>query len=96
MNRIVVLLTPLFAALAGAAASWLAENFPGSPQIDETQLTALIVAAATSALAMAAKWLHGWQKHEERRDKLEELALRRDLDALSLEQLRVRGLGPAD
>lgn len=65
INQIVVLLTPLFALLAGSIAAWVGKHIPGVT-LDATQLTALIAAVATAALTMAIKWLHGWQKHEAR------------------------------
>ncbi len=63
-NRIVVLLTPIFVGLSAALASWIADHFPGAPNLDTTELTAVMVLAAASALTAAAQWLHGWQKHE--------------------------------
>lgn len=63
-NRIVTLLTPVFAGLAGSIVVWMAENLPGAPQISEAGLTAIFVAGATSATAAAWKWLSGWQKFE--------------------------------
>lgn len=65
-NRIVTLLTPVFAGLAGSASVWMAENLPGAPQVSEDGLTAIFIAGATSATAAAWKWLQGWQRHEER------------------------------
>jgi hypothetical protein len=64
LNRIVVLLTPVFAALAGWLTEWVAQHFPGTPNLDKGQLTVLFVAGATFAFGKAALWLHGWQKHE--------------------------------
>ena len=66
LNRLVVLLTPVFAGISGWVVAWVADNFPGAPALDEGQLTAVFVAGATAALAAAYKWLEGWQKHEER------------------------------
>lgn len=65
-NRIVTVLTPVFAGLAGSLSVWMAENLPGAPQVGEEGLTAIFVAGATSATAAAWKWLQGWQRHEER------------------------------
>jgi hypothetical protein len=65
-NRIVAVLTPLvFAPLAGAIASWVAENFPGV-SVSESSLEEIFIAGALIALAPAAQWLHGWQKFEAR------------------------------
>lgn len=76
LNRIVALLTPLvFAPLAGAVAAWLAEHFPGI-DVDQGDLQQIFIAGALIALAPAAQWLHGWQKHEARQAELErDLAL---------------------
>lgn len=67
-NRIVTVLTPVFAGLAGSASVWMADNLPGAPQISEDGLTAIFVAGATSATAAAWKWLQGWQQHEALRE----------------------------
>jgi hypothetical protein len=73
-NRVVAVLTPLiFAPLAGAAAAWLAEHFPGF-QVDQKALEEIFIAGALIALAPAIQWLHGWQKFEAR-----EAELKRDL-----------------
>ncbi len=65
-NRIVALLTPLvFAPLAGAIATWAADNLPGV-QIPQSALEEVFIAGALIALAPAAQWLHGWQKWEQR------------------------------
>jgi hypothetical protein len=62
-NRVVALLTPLAAALAGWFSTWVATHFPGV-SIPENQLEAVFIAGALFALAPAAQWLHGWQKWE--------------------------------
>jgi hypothetical protein len=65
-NRIVALLTPLvFAPLAGAIATWAADNLPGV-QLPPGSLEEVFIAGALIALAPAAQWLHGWQKWEQR------------------------------
>lgn len=66
INRVVVLLTPIFAGLAGWLVQLIADNFPGHPELDSRELTALFVLGAAAALAAAWKWLDGWQKHEAR------------------------------
>ena len=66
LNRIVALLTPLvFAPLAGFASTWAAERLPGV-DIPPDQMEQIFIAGALIALAPAAQWLHGWQKHEAR------------------------------
>ena len=66
LNRIVALLTPLvFAPLAGFASTWAAEHLPGV-NIPPDQMEQIFIAGALIALAPAAQWLHGWQKHEAR------------------------------
>lgn len=66
-NRVVVLLTPLvFAPAAGWVAAYVAEHFPGL-SLDESTLTGVFVAGALSAVALAYKWVDGWQKYEKGR-----------------------------
>ena len=62
LPRFVALLTPFFAAAAAWVAAWVADNT--GVQLDEAQITVLMVAVATSALAASWKWLSGWQQHE--------------------------------
>jgi len=70
-NRIVAVLTPLlFAPLAGACAAWLSQHFPGV-DVDRDALQQIFIAGALIALAPAAQWLHGWQKHEARQAELQ-------------------------
>lgn len=64
-NRIVALLTPVFALAAGWSATWLADHVPGMT-VSADQLQAVFIAGALAVLAPAAQWLHGWQKYEER------------------------------
>lgn len=66
-NRLVASLTPLvFAPLAAALTGWIAKHFPGLPPVDRDQLVALEIAGFGGAIAIAHKWLHGWQQHERR------------------------------
>lgn len=65
-NRLVALLTPVFASLAGFIASWTAENFPGLPPMDENWLAGIFIAGAFSAIVAAFQWIDGWQKYEAR------------------------------
>lgn len=64
VSRIVTLLTPIFAGLAGWVATWIAENFPGTPQLDSGELTAIFIAGATAAASAVWKWLEGRAKWE--------------------------------
>jgi hypothetical protein len=65
-NRIVAVLTPLvFAPLAGAVATWIADNVPGT-SISASSLEEVFIGGALIGLAPAAQWLHGWQKYEAR------------------------------
>ena len=63
-NRIVAMLTPVFAA-AGACATWLAEHFPGI-NVSASALNEIFIAGALAVLAPALQWLYGWQKFESR------------------------------
>ena len=66
LNRLVVLLTPLvFAPAAGWAASAVARYAPGI-DVSQDDIQKVFIAGALIALAPAAQWLHGWQKHEAR------------------------------
>lgn len=73
-NRVVALLTPLLAPVAGAVTKWLAENAPGV-DLSRDDLTSVFIAGALFALAPALQWLHGWQKFEARND-----AIQRDIE----------------
>lgn len=59
IERAVALLTPLFAALAGALTAWLGKHFPGLPVLNPAEVTALMAGGALTAGAAALKWLHG-------------------------------------
>lgn len=67
VNRIVVLLTPLFVSASAWIAGYVAKHFPGLPAFSSGQITAVMIAAAGAAIAAAYKWVDGWQKHEARR-----------------------------
>ena len=62
-NRVVALLIPLAAPIAGWFATWIAIHFPGL-DIPQNALEEIFIAGALFALAPAAQWLHGWQKWE--------------------------------
>lgn len=63
ISRVVVLLTPVFAALAGYVATQVA-RLPGAPQLDSGELTVLFVAGATTAAGAAVTWLRNRGAHE--------------------------------
>ena len=61
ISRVVALLTPVLAAVAGWLATRLGElGF----EPDEAQMTALFVSGAAAAIAAGYKWLDGRQKWE--------------------------------
>ena len=64
-NRIVAILTPVFALAAGACATWLAEHFPAL-DVPASALEEIFIAGALAVLAPALQWLYGWQKFEAR------------------------------
>ena len=64
-NRLVAMLTPVFALAAGACSMWLAEHFPGL-NISADALEEIFIAGALAGLAPALQWLYGWQKYEAR------------------------------
>jgi hypothetical protein len=66
IGRIVVLLTPVFAGVAGTIASWAAQNLPGGPALDSAELTAIFVAGAGAATSAVLAWLKGRREHEAR------------------------------
>jgi hypothetical protein len=63
IERVVVLLTPIFVGLAGWVAELAARYLPGTPALDRAQLTAVFIFGGTSALTAAIKWLHGRSQH---------------------------------
>jgi hypothetical protein len=71
VNRIVVLLSPIFVGVAGWLADWAAKNLPGAPALDKTGLSAVFIAGAVSAGGLVYKWLHGWQKSEQQAHDLQ-------------------------
>lgn len=64
-NRIVAILTPVFALAAGTCATWLAEHFPAL-DVPASALEEIFIAGALAVLAPALQWLYGWQKYEAR------------------------------
>jgi hypothetical protein len=73
-NRIVVLVTPVAALAAGAAATWLADTVPGA-NVTAGQLEAVFVAGLAAVIAPAAHWLRGSQQYERLQQELERAAL---------------------
>ena len=63
--RFVAVLTPFFAIAAGWLAGVISRAIPGVV-LNEADVVAFMIAAATSASAAAWKWLQGWQQHETR------------------------------
>lgn len=61
IERVVAVLTPIFAALAAWLTGLIGAHFPGV-HIDSSQIVALEIAGFTGATAAALKWLHGRQK----------------------------------
>lgn len=64
MNRIVVVVSPIFVGLAGWLVAWIAQHFPGHPHLDASEVTAIFIAGAAFAAGKVALWIKGWQKHE--------------------------------
>lgn len=64
-NRIVAILTPIIGVpVAGYLSVQAAKWIPGHPHYDPAVILGLFAAGALSALALANKWLDGWQQHE--------------------------------
>jgi hypothetical protein len=63
IGRVVVVLTPFFVIAAGWIAGLVARRVPGA-NLDQAQIVTFMTATATSVLAVAWKWLRGWQQHE--------------------------------
>lgn len=64
VSRVVTLLTPVFAGLAGWVAQLAAQYLPGTPTLDQGELTAIFVAGALAAAGAVVKWLDGRSKYE--------------------------------
>lgn len=64
ISRVVTLLTPIFAGLAGWIAQLAAKYLPGAPALDTTELTVVFVAGALAAAAAAQKWIENRGKWE--------------------------------
>lgn len=61
IERVVVVLTPVFTGLSAWLVGWIAQNFPGNPKLDAGQVTALMIAGGLFAVSAVLKWLHGRQ-----------------------------------
>jgi hypothetical protein len=75
VNRIVALLTPVFAAAAAVGSAWLTKHFPGLPTPSSGQILGVELAAATAAGGAALSWLKGHQQWEQRIDEAERDAI---------------------
>jgi hypothetical protein len=64
IGRVVVVLTPIFAGLAGWLATWAAAHLPGNPQLDSGEVTVIFVAGASAATSAALAWLKGRREYE--------------------------------
>lgn len=67
LNRVVALLTPPVAVLAGTLAAWFADHAPFiAEQVSKDQLAAIFIGGVIAVLAPAYKWLDNWRDHEAR------------------------------
>lgn len=63
-NRLVILATPIAAALAGYICTWTTKHI-AFLHLDQGQTTAVFISGIGLVVTMAYKWLDGWQKHEQ-------------------------------
>jgi hypothetical protein len=63
-NRVVLLAATPIGIAAGAANAWVATKFPGLPHFTDGQVTAFAIAGFASVIALAYKFVDGWQKAE--------------------------------
>lgn len=60
INRVVTILTPFLAVISGYVWTWAADNLPFvADNLSEGQLTAIFIAGAASAVALAYQWING-------------------------------------
>jgi hypothetical protein len=76
VNRVVALLTPVFAAAAAVGSAWLTKHFPGLPTPSSGQILGVEIAGATAAGGAALSWLKGHQQWEARIDGAERDAIK--------------------
>lgn len=77
-NRIVAMLTPVAALLAGITADWLARHAPGV-KVEAAAFEEIFVGGLAAVVAPALVWMLGWQKHEAREAAAAERAEAADL-----------------
>jgi hypothetical protein len=61
IERVVTLLTPVFAAGASWLCGLVASNVPWAPQLSPTGIEGVMIAAFLGTVAVVIKWLHGRQ-----------------------------------
>lgn len=61
IERVVTLLTPLFAAGASWLSGLVASNVPWAPQLSPAGIEGVMIAAFLGTVAVVIKWLHGRQ-----------------------------------
>lgn len=61
IERVVVILTPLFAAGATWLVALVGSNVPGAPHLDAGAIEGVEIASFISVCGVVAKWLHGRQ-----------------------------------
>ena len=58
-ERVVLLLTPILAGLSGWLVQLIAQHFPGTPHLDEVELTAIFAAGVLAAVTAVWQWAKG-------------------------------------
>ncbi len=67
LNRVVALLTPPIAILAGTLAAWFADHAPFiAEQVDQGEIQGIFIGGVITVLGVAYKWLDNWAPHEAR------------------------------
>lgn len=61
IERVVVLLTPVFAGVSGWLVGWAADHLPGHPALSASDVTAIEITGVVAATSAVLKWLHGRQ-----------------------------------